>query len=337
MANGLFTSSELIGGKPLDVRTKASVLIKILFDPEMRLQDRTRAYVTLSGMDPDGYPPLAVPKLIKSIVKGDLAKASEAIHPSPTPSATIEAGRNELSQQEQILYDPAADIDERVDAYFDLNEQVPELYPRTPISKLKNNILSGEIGTITKELHPEFTSPREAVAERKKREVEELKEQKVLAKEQAKEAKQFSAQQEANLLRAEGFAGQSFSMGQQAGALRQKLRELNNKIRVEDFFQDEYESILEQKSDLENQIAAHEQRSQELGSMAERLRGVKEPEGIDLMRNPEVVSGEIGQPFPGSIPQNDMFETLPEGAVQIGTQNGLPVFQTPDGQKFIGE
>lgn len=40
---------------------------------------------------------------------------------------------------------------------------------------------------------------------------------------------------------------------------------------------------------------------------------------------------------PGAGKSKSVISELPKGAVQIGTSNGKPVYQTPDGRKFIGK
>lgn len=52
----------------------------------------------------------------------------------------------------------------------------------------------------------------------------------------------------------------------------------------------------------------------------------------------ESMLGGSGQAQPGaSAPAGSAIDALPQGAKQIGTSGGKPVFQTPDGRKFIGE
>lgn len=53
--------------------------------------------------------------------------------------------------------------------------------------------------------------------------------------------------------------------------------------------------------------------------------------GIETQTVPPALSAT------SAAPPKQVIKTLPQGAKQIGTSGGKPVFQTPDGKKFIGE
>lgn len=55
-------------------------------------------------------------------------------------------------------------------------------------------------------------------------------------------------------------------------------------------------------------------------------------EGLGLPRNKSAAA----EPSQGTQPKS-MLEALPPGAVQVGTSGGKPVYQTPDGKKYIGK
>jgi len=51
----------------------------------------------------------------------------------------------------------------------------------------------------------------------------------------------------------------------------------------------------------------------------------------------EVVVSQPAKPSDNAPPAAPTIPDLPKGAVQIGTSGGKPVYQTPDGKKFIGK
>jgi hypothetical protein len=51
----------------------------------------------------------------------------------------------------------------------------------------------------------------------------------------------------------------------------------------------------------------------------------------------EVVVSQPTKPSDNAAPAAPTIPDLPKGAVQIGTSGGKPVYQTPDGKKFIGK
>jgi len=51
----------------------------------------------------------------------------------------------------------------------------------------------------------------------------------------------------------------------------------------------------------------------------------------------EVVVSQPAKPSDNPTPAAPTIPDLPKGAVQIGTSGGKPVYQTPDGKKFIGK
>ena len=62
----------------------------------------------------------------------------------------------------------------------------------------------------------------------------------------------------------------------------------------------------------------------------------KLPEAEKREKAIERLTGGTGAPKTGDNPKAATISALPKGATQIGTSGGKPVYQTPDGKKFIG-
>lgn len=62
-----------------------------------------------------------------------------------------------------------------------------------------------------------------------------------------------------------------------------------------------------------------------------------QPQGRSLPPVPEIPSRSASGPVTNAPPVVKPIPKLPEGSKQIGTHKGKPVYQTPDGKKFLGE
>lgn len=163
------------------------MLMLVLYDSSMNLADRARAYEGLSKIDPVSFPETSRVNLIYSLTKGKLAKSAVVLAETKQTQIIEQIQRDTKAEDkrslEDVLYAPDENPAVREQAYQELSKIFPEEFPVKDSVSIKKSIFAGDIATTSKALHPDYISPQE----QKKLDIQKVKEEKILAKEQKQE------------------------------------------------------------------------------------------------------------------------------------------------------